>query len=296
MNKKITFIKYILPIFILFLVGCSENQSIVNQIDEREANEIVVFLASKGIEAQKIQASVQEAAGGGAATILWNIAVAPDRAVEAMALLNQNGLPRIKGTTLLELFAKGGLMTSDKEETIRYQAGVEEELTNIIRKIDGVLDADVQISFPTSEELTPGGEKKKIKAAVYVKHQGVFDDPNNHLETKVKRLLSGSIDGLDFENVSVVSDRARLANVKMGADKVLISGKPKEKNYVSIWSIIMTKGSLARFRMIFFFFICAIIVFAGTAGWLIYRFYPQLKAKKTAAKEEEQEKETEEKT
>jgi len=279
----------------LFLVGCAENQSIVNQIDEREANEIVVFLASKGIAAQKVQGAVQEAAGGGASTILWNITVEPDRAVESMALLNQNGLPRIKGTTLLDLFAKGGLMTSDKEETIRYQAGMEEELTNIIRKIDGVLDANVQISFPTTEELTPGGEQKKIKAAVYVKHQGVFEDPNNHLETKVKRLVAGSVDGLDFENVSVVADRARLASVKIMPGKELISGKPKEKNYVSIWSIIMTKGSLARFRMIFFFFIFAIIVFAGAAGWLIYKFYPQIKAKKTAAKEKKEE-ETEEKT
>jgi len=290
MKKKIKFIKYFLPIFILLLAGCAENQFIINQIDEREANEIVVFLASKGIEAQKVQAAVQEAAGGGAATILWNISVSPERAVEAMAILNQNGLPRIKGTTLLDLFAKQGLMTSDKEETIRYQSGIEEELTNIIRKIDGVLDADVQISFPKSEEVSLGGEQKKYKAAVYVKHQGVFDDPNNHLEIKVKRLVAGSIDGLDFENVSVISDRARLANIKLLSDKELISGKLKEKDYVSIWSIVMTKRSLARFRMIFFFFISAIIIFAGAAGWLIYKFYPQIKAKKIAGKEKEEEK------
>ena len=44
-------------------------------------------------------------------------------------------------------------MSSDKEENIRYQAGLEEELKNIIRKIDGVLDADVQISFPSTEAL-----------------------------------------------------------------------------------------------------------------------------------------------
>jgi type III secretion protein J len=263
---------------IILLTSCSENQSIVNNIDERDANEIVVFLNSKGIQAQKVQAATAETAGGGT-TILWNIHVTPEKSVEAMAYLNQNGLPRKKGTNLLELFAKQGLMTSDKEENIRYQRGLEEELTNIIRKIDGVLDASVQISFPNTEDLLPGQEKKPIKAAVYVKHQGILDDPNHHLETKIKRLVAGSIDGLDFDNVSVVTDKARFANIQIPESKEPIYGKAKEKEYVSIWSIVMTKSSLARFRFIFFFFIIALVGAVGVAGYLIYKFYPHLRKK-----------------
>ena len=285
MKKKITLWKYFFVLCVFLFTGCAENQTIVNGLDERDANEIVVFLSAKGIEAQKIQVQSQEGATGGEQTVLWNIAVDPSQSIEAMSLLNQNGLPRKKGTTLLQLFAKSGLMTSDKEETIRYQAGLEEEITNIIRKIDGVLDANVQISFPSSDELLPGSEQKKIKAAVYVKHQGIFDDPNNHLESKVKRLVAGSVDGLDFENVMVISDKARFASMQVHPDKTIISGKPKAKEYVSIWSIIMTKNSLSRFRMIFFFFIAMIVVFGGTIGWLIYKFYPLHKAKKETKEE-----------
>ena len=188
----------------LFLTGCENNISIVNNVEEREANEILVFLASKGIASQKIQ-TASTGAIGGAATVSWDIFVEKNRQVEAMALLNQNGLPRVKGTNLLKLFEKSGFMTSDKEETIRYQAGIEEELKNIIRKIDGVLDADVRISFPSSEAGATFGEAlgaqaPKIKAAIYVKHQGVLDDPNQHLESKIKRLLSGSIENLSFDD------------------------------------------------------------------------------------------------
>ncbi len=276
--------KKLLSVFLIsvFLAGCESNTSIVTNVEEREANEIVVFLASKGIAAQKVQAVSTEAAGG-TPTVTWDIYVDKAKQVEAMAILNQNGLPRIKGTDLLTLFAKSGLMTSDKEETIRYQAGVEEELKNIIRKIDGVIDADVRISFPSETAGGFGGAETtttKIKAAVYVKHQGVLDDPNQHLESKIKRLVSGSIENLSFEDVSVISDRSRFTDIKFPSDSQLIGPKALEKEYVKIWSIIMTKSSAKKFRLIFFSMIIIIFVFAALAGGLIYKFYPYLKSKK----------------
>ncbi len=298
MNKIVTKsfhlgkILFAVLLFSLF-TSCGENQSIVNNVDEREANEIIVFLASKGISAQKIKAVSSGVGAGRQDQNVWNITVSPNNSVEAMALLNQVGLPRRKGTTLLELFAKQGLMTSDKEKTIRYQAGLEEELTNTIRKIDGVIDADVQISFPTTEELTtPTTAQKKIKAAVYVKHQGVLDDPNNHLEAKIKRLLAGSIDGLDFENVSVISDRSRFLDISVGGETELISPDKYQRDYVSIWSIIMTRDSSGKFRTIFFLLIFLIILFAGAIGFLIYKFYPYMmkKEKLLPPKENEEEK------
>lgn len=285
--KKLCVARFIL--LLILVCSCAENQSIVNNIDEREANEIIVFLASKGIEAEKIKASTTETTGG-ATIIMWGISVPPSKAVEAMALLNQNGLPRKKETTLLQLFAKEGLMTSDKEEKIRYQAGIEKELENTIRKIDGIIDVTVQISFPSSEEILPTETTKaKIKAAVYIKHQGIFDDPNAHLETKIRRLLAGSIDGLDFENVTVIADKARLADISQEKEEIFTPKKDQE--YVSLWSMIMTKSSLSKFRLIFFSLILLIIGLGTLLGWIVYKFHPHFfKAKvkeKTDLHEEE---------
>jgi len=262
----------------IFLIGCETNQSIISNIEERQANEIVVFLASKGIAAQKITAT-QEATPGGGGTTTYDIFVDKDKAVEAMAILNQNGLPRVKGTNLLDLFAKQGLMTSDKEETIRYQAGLEEELKNTIRKIDGVIDADVKISFPSTTELTPapGTEAAKIKAAVYIKHQGVFDDPNQQLESKIKRLLAGSIESLSYDDVSVISDKSRFTDIKFPSDMKMIGPRALEQEYVKIWSVTMTKKSATTFRIIFFTMIFLTFIFTAIAGYFIYKFYPQIK-------------------
>jgi type III secretion protein J len=265
---------------ILFLfTGCEKHHSVVSNIDEREANVILVLLESKGIPASKIAVATTGEVGGGTGGIRYEVVVPESLVIEAIAYLNQNGFPRQKGTNLLELFAKEGLMTSDKEETIRYQAGLASQLTNTILMIDGVIDASVQISFPP-EEVTLGiAEKveKKITAAVYVKHQGVIDDPNIHLENKIKRLISGSITGLDINDVTVVSDRSRFTDITLAQAPESLTGKPKE--YVSIWSIVMSKESASRFRTLFFFITGIAVVLAIIMGWFIWKFYPALKKK-----------------
>ncbi|MES2345603.1 MAG: type III secretion inner membrane ring lipoprotein SctJ [Chlamydiota bacterium] len=272
------FKKLLVFCLLLGLAACETNMIIVNDVEEREANEIIVFLASKGIAADKVPSPSTASAGGGQVTAqLWSIAVPPPRMTEAMAILNQNGLPRIKGVNLLDLFAKQGLMSSEKEETIRYQAGLASQLTNTIRKIDGVIDANVELSFP-EQQVLPGASntpQQKVTASVYVKHQGILDDPNSHLVTKIKRLVSGSVTGLDINDVTVISDRSRYTDITMA--QVTDELTPKSKEYVSIWSMVINKASLGTFRVIFFTLLILSIFFAVLTGWLIWKFYPILR-------------------
>ncbi len=268
---------------VLFLVtGCETQTEIVSNLEEREANEIIVFLASKGIGAIKTPSS-SSAPGAGQGTPKWSIAVDSQMSTDAMAILNQNGLPRIRGVSLLDLFAKQGLMSSEKEETIRYQAGLAEQIASTIRKIDGVIDADVQISFPVTEAAGLGAATElapsKITAAVYVKHQGILDDPNSHLVLKIKRLLAGSVNGLDLNDVTVISDKARFTDITFNQMPQMISATGSGKEYVSIWSIVLSKNSAGKFQTLFFFLSFCAVVFAIIAGWLIWKLYPSLKQK-----------------
>ena len=271
-------LSFLLPLLtFLLLAGCENSKSIVANIDEKEANEIVVYLASKGIESQKVQVVASELGAAGAA-LQYNIMVDEDRSVDAMSILNKVGLPRRMGTNLLALFAKTGLMSSEREETIRYQAGLAEQLQNTIRKIDGVLDADIQISFPPSETTPlPGAPAPKITAAVYIKHQGVLDDPNSHMETKIKRLMAGSVNGLSYDQVTVISDRSRFTDITLSPEGQAIGGAGLQQTYVSIWGLVLPKTSLLRFRFIFFVFILLIFALCATIGWAIYKYYPQIR-------------------
>jgi len=277
--RKILFC--ILPL-VLLLCGCESKRVIVNNVEEREANEIVVFLASRGIAADKVatKATAGGAVGGETTITMWNIAVPEGTMTDAMAILNQNGLPRKRGTNLLELFAKQGLMTSEKEETIRYQAGLEQQIANTIRKIDGVLEADVQLSFPQEAGgvgALPGQTvSQKATAAVYVKHQGILDDPNSHLVSKIKRLVAGSVSGIDINDVTVISDKSRFTDVTVGAALEAAPFQPRD--YTSIWSIILSEGSVTRFRLLFLSLITSTIFFLLLSLWTIWKIYPILRA------------------
>lgn len=263
--------RFLLPIlvFILSIVGCNTSSTIVNSVTERDANEIVVLLNSKGIAAEKIAAPTT-AVGGGTGEALWNIIVPADRITDSLVILNQSGLPRVKGTSLLDLFGAQGLVPSDMQDKIRYQEGLSEQLATTIRKMDGIMDANVQITFPSDEEAN-----KPLTASVYVKHRGILDNPNSIAITKIKRLVSSAVPNLTVENVQVVTDRALFADISLQTSQQLA----EDKHYVSIWSVAVAKESVAAFRLIFYAFIILLFILATALTWLIWKFYPLIQRK-----------------
>lgn len=255
--------------FLLSLTSCATNSTIVNSVPEREANEIVVLLNSKGIAAVKTSAPTT-ALGGGTGEKLWDISVPPNQITESLSILNQTGLPRIKGTSLLDLFGSQGLVPSDMQDKIRYQEGLSEQLATTIRKMDGIMDANVQITFPSEEETG-----KPLTASVYVKHRGILDNPNSLAITKIKRLVSSAVPNLSVENVQVITDRALYADLSLQTPQQL----EEDKHYVAIWSIAVAKESAARFRFIFYAFIIILFLLACALAWLIWKFFPLIHRK-----------------
>lgn len=276
MQATLTFFRYLLIIsFCLpLLTSCESRKIIVNNLDERDANEILVFLAGKGIDAIKVQSAPAGGGGGGTKVILWDISVHNAQALDAMAYLNQAGLPRRRSYNLLDIFTGAGLVPSEMEQKIRYQAGLAEQIASTIRKIDGVLDAEVQISFPEEDPLNPNEKKQKITASVYIKHNGVFDDPNSHLITKIKRLVAASVPGLDYDNVTVIGERARFSELSFGIQP---NSGEAEKSYVSIWGLIIAKESVTSFRIIFFAFTILVFLMLLALVWFGWKLYPVLK-------------------
>lgn len=257
-----------------FLTSCESRKIIVNGLDEREANEILVFLSTKNVDAVKVQSVAAGGGGGGAKIVLWDISVESTQALDAMSLLNQAGLPRRRPQNLLNIFTGAGLVPSEMEQKIRYQAGLAEQIASTIRKIDGILDAEVQISFPEEDPLNPAEKKQKITASVYVKHNGILDDPNSHLTTKIKRLVAASVPGLDYDNVTIIGERARFSEFPLGGTS---AGAEEEKHFVSIWSVVVAKESVTKFRIIFFTFVLLLTLLILALIWLAWKIYPYLK-------------------
>ncbi|EPP34506.1 type III secretion apparatus lipoprotein, YscJ/HrcJ family [Chlamydia ibidis] len=246
---------------LLCCTSCNSRSLIVHGLPGREANEIVVLLVSKGVAAQK-QPQVASAAAGGSTEQMWDISVPAAQITEALAILNQAGLPRMKGTSLLDLFAKQGLVPSEMQEKIRYQEGLSEQMASTIRKMDGIVDASVQISFTTETE-----ENLPLTASVYIKHRGVLDNPNSILASKIKRLVASAVPGLVPENVSVISDRAAYSDITINGPW----GLSDEIDYVSVWGIVLAKSSLGKFRFVFYCLVLLLFILSSGLLWLIWK-------------------------
>lgn len=240
--------------------SCASRSMIAHGLAIREANEVVVLLVSKGISAEKTPVAASNV-GGGSSEQLWDITVPGSQITDALAILNQAGLPRPKGTSLLDLFSKQGLVPSELQEKIRYQEGLSEQLATTIRKMDGIVDANVQVSF--SQECDD--ENVPITASVYVKHKGVLDNPNSIVVSKIKRLVASAVPGLIIENVSVVGDRAIYNNIS------LTNPWGDETPLVSIWGITLAQFSVVKFRLIFYIFMILLFLTLSLIVWLIWK-------------------------
>lgn len=264
---------YLLLMCALFLMtSCESSKTIVYGLDQNEANEILVFLSSKGIDGDKVK-STEGGGGGGSKILLWDIVVKSSNANEAMRQLNNQGLPRRRGQSVLGVFAAGGLVTSDLQDKIKYRAALAEQLANTIRKYEGVLDADVQISFPEEDPLNPGKTKGKITASIWVKHSGVLNDPNSHLATQIKRYVASSITGLNYDDITIVGERSRFGEAPTEGTAAL---HESEKQYVNVWGMVLEKDSVSFFRWIFFTLSILLLILALALVWFFWKVHPVL--------------------
>ncbi len=254
----------------LLLTACESTFVIVHGLTEQDANEIAVLLEKESIPAFKLAEKAARGPGG-TSQVMWDIAVHNEDKVAAMAILSAYGLPRKYSPDLLQLFAESGLVPSDMSEKVRYQAGLAASIADTIRKIDGIVDADAIISFPEENPLNPTETKKPITATVFVKHTGILDDPNSHIVSKIKQLVSSAVTGLSYGNVTVVADRSMLS-----LPLPQYASQASREN-VEVWGLVIAESSLKRFQVIFLCLFLVILLLALGVVWVYWKLHPILR-------------------
>ncbi|TIV94572.1 MAG: EscJ/YscJ/HrcJ family type III secretion inner membrane ring protein [Mesorhizobium sp.] len=171
----------------LLLQACSVE--LYSNLNQRQANEIVATLMRHGIPAQR------EAGKDGKMTV----SVQKGRFAEAMAILDESGLPKQEFQTLGEVFKRDGLVSSPVEERATMIYGLSQELSQTISEIDGVLSARVHLVLPENDPLRQ--QLVPSSASVFIRHRASV--PMNDLIPQVKMLVAKGIAGLTYDNVSV---------------------------------------------------------------------------------------------
>lgn len=172
----------------LLLSAC--RMDLFTKQSEADANDMVAALRSQGVSAEKHTPDSGKS---------WSVRVDEEEIVRAMAVLRASGLPQNRYSNLGELFKKEGLVSTPTEERVRFMHGVTEELSGTLARIDGVIDARVHIVLPQNDPLAPA--PRPSSASVFVKYR-----PEANLASLVpaiKNLVSRSVEGLVYDNVSV---------------------------------------------------------------------------------------------
>lgn len=173
---------------LLFLAGCTSE--LYSKLSEADANEMLSVLLASNIDAQKVTGTEGT----------FNVVVNDDEVLKALDVLRKAGLPRASRENMGQVFAKSGIVSSPFEERIRYIYALGEDLATTIQQIDGVLTARVHIVMPEKAEL--GQEVKPSSAAVFIKQRPNVD--LDFLVPQIRRLVSNAIEGVTFDNVTVV--------------------------------------------------------------------------------------------
>ena len=173
---------------LLALTGCKGE--LYSGLSQQEANAMVLVLQLHGVATSK------QAAKDGGQSILVDDA----KLAEAISVLSEAGFPRKKFETMGDVFKPGGLVPSPMEERARFLYAVDQELSAAISQIDGVLSAQVEVVLPQNDLLARASTPSSASVLVrYEANSGV-----DRLVPQLKSLVAGSVEGLQYERVSVV--------------------------------------------------------------------------------------------
>jgi type III secretion protein J len=229
----------------LLLSACEAE--LYNNLDQRQANEMVATLQQRGIPAQRV------AVKGGQYTVV----VDKDRFAESITILKDAGLPRQEFQTMGQVFKKDGLVSSPTQERAQMIFALSQELSGTVSEIDGVLSARVHLVLPENDPLRQ--QLIPSSASVFIRHRS--NAPVGNLVPQVKMLVANGVAGLSYDKVSVVLVPVDSQKPSQGQDLEMVS-------FLGLW---MHRDNVAQAMWMFFGLVALVILLTGGLGVVLFR-------------------------
>lgn len=189
---------FFFALFCLFVFIACENMAVVHDLKERDANEILVVLAKRGIKASKESVEKNQ-------EVTWIVKVNKKDATEARRTLVAHRLPRIRHGGLSGICQDAGLILTPKTEKCREILAFKGEIINSLESIPGVVSADVVLNLPDKEEFPDENTPPpRPTASVTLRVLKEASEQTKLTEGKVQEFVANGVSGLDSRDVAVI--------------------------------------------------------------------------------------------
>jgi type III secretion system YscJ/HrcJ family lipoprotein len=173
-------------------------ETVVHNLDEREANKITELLAESEISATKGVVDTGR-------SVSYSISVPAKSKVDAIRLLNRNEMPRRPDMGYTEVFKDSGLIPTAAEERAKQMAAIEGEIEKQLKLISGILDVQVQLVIPEESSLrTAQDVRSPTTASVTIKYLPASGGAKPLSEPQVQAVVAAGVERLTPDNVVVV--------------------------------------------------------------------------------------------
>lgn len=278
--KKSCILKYFLIFTVLFIVACDEFE-LVHDLNERDANEIIVLLAKNNIRAQKLKEVRQQ-------DVYWTILVDEGDEIEAQSILVANHLPRVKHGGLAGICDEPGMIVTEKFEKCQEILALKGEIINALETVPGVVSADVVLNIPDKEEF-PDEDTPMARptAAVTLRYLSDANVKTNLSEGKIQEFVANTVNGLDPRDVKVILSFLEqkidkiipvVATTKNGSNPTAVTNGGEtittatdSQNLVSVGGIMMDEDSANKFKIIAAVFLVLLLLLAGAFIFALLR-------------------------
>ncbi len=252
-----------------FLTACTEIV-LLQDLEQRDANEIMVMLARNGIEAKKKGVEKQQ-------TTTWTITVLSGDETRARELLVANNLPRQRELGLSGVCKESGLIPTPKMEKCRELLALKGEIINSLESIPTVVDADVVLNMPDKQDFPDeNNPAPRPTASVVIQVDTPLGETMVIDESKVQQFVANSVSGMDVRDVAVIITRSSggggTENQPDESIKTAVTvgeedgeeGEELEEEFSTVGGLLMDPGSARKFKLIMVLGLVVVVALSGT--------------------------------
>jgi type III secretion system YscJ/HrcJ family lipoprotein len=228
-------------ILFVFLSSCDGYDTIIEDLSQRNAYQVLVLFRENNIEAQKEGHKDKK-------NTTYCIKVKKSQSEQALRLLVENNLPKEERTSFKELYLTGAssIIPSKSDEMGKLTLALQGESEVLLSIIPGIIDARVVYSMEPSPDFRKFEPKKTASVVViYQNKDGNSSSPISDAE--IKELVAGSFSGLSPSDVTVIQRKAKSFEKKsdlLNLDNVNEGIKVSTSNHFEYWLMIITAFAL----------------------------------------------------